>query len=150
MLATFSRAGLLVSALLLAAQAGCSLGPARQPGVRACGQTIRTGKGEPIVKDLLTGGPPMKLSTKPPKESVLPPRAKMSKDPGIADFVRVSKSCSHGAIVVVTPPSKTRIVARIDADDGRPVIIALYPPKKVYVQAWVNGSYQGVLDPDLD
>lgn len=92
----------------------------------------------------------MKLSTKPPRESVLPPRSKMAKSLSAAEFVRVSKSCSHGALVVVTPPAKTRLVARIDADDGRPVIIALYPRKKAYVQAWVNGGYQGVLDPDLD
>lgn len=141
------RYGALGVGMLLTMHAGCE--PSGTAGFRICDTVVRTGAESPAVRNLDKGAPTTGLSTSPPPHSALPPHAQIDHHESQTEYVRVSQSCEHGATVVVTPADKTRLVRTVRAQDGRPVLIGLYPPRKAIVQAWVSGRYQGLADPDL-
>lgn len=124
----------------------CSTHP--QAGMDICGYHIAAGQGDRWTQLLQTAGPQPPVSpSPPPARSRLPPITDRSaKDRADAAYVRVGRSCEHGAIVVVTPAKSAHVVDIVPARDGKPVVVGFRQSDDVTVQSWVSGRYQGALD----
>lgn len=124
----------------------CSTHP--QAGMDICGHHIAAGQGDRWTQLLQTAGPPPPVpSSPPPARSRLPPITDRNpKDRADAAYVRVGRSCEHGAIVVVTPAKSAHVVDIVPARDGKPVVVGFRQSDDITVQSWISGRYQGALD----
>ena len=113
------------------------------PPVVVCGTTLWTGAMTPVVWPLENPGPSPAVGGAPAADQ-LPPPLGTGPESG-EQYVRVSDSCKHGAVVVVTPAGDAhlRIVAR--ASDHQLVALVLDLTRPVTVQAWRDGVFAGSL-----
>jgi len=113
------------------------------PPVVICGTTLWTGAMTPVVWPLRSPGPSPAAGAAPAADQLPPPLA-AGPEPN-EQYVRVSDSCKHGAVVVVTPAdgAHLRIVAR--ASDHHLVALVLDLLRPVTIQAWRDGVFTGSL-----
>lgn len=132
-----------VALVTVLALAGCARPVYTHPdGTTICGVRVPTGAMAAVAWPLRSPGPDP--ATGPaPVTSVLP-----ATGPGVpryssATYVRTSKTCDHGAVVVVQPWQHAHLVVTIPAKDGRIAALGLRVTGPATVRCWVGGVFAG-------
>jgi hypothetical protein len=113
-------------------------------GTVICGKHLPTGANA-VLPDLLQNPGPSPATGPAPLTDQLPPQVPATSVPAPLSYVRVSSSCDHGAIVVVTPANTAKVGMVIRSSDQALTVLGLALNGPVTVQAWQNGVFAGSL-----
>ncbi|HEY3869554.1 MAG TPA: hypothetical protein VGM10_14430 [Actinocrinis sp.] len=128
--------------LLMTACCSCVNNPG--PSVVICGTVLDSGEAAPRVSSL-PAPEAVAHPGPPPKHSQLPATQPPHEEHPEPVYLRTSRSCTTGAIVIVTPVADARLFGIARADDGNiAAIVFTVVNGPVTVSAWQDEKLTGI------